>query len=204
MTFKSILYTAAILSVSPVASAGLVTLDFEAPSIVGRYFLDGELFIDDSVQAGTTGVNGAASIINPPASYTTGPNNGSAYVQSSVDSSIFIDSAGYGVFSLLSLDLGEYSQYANTVSVTITGFKQGGGQVSDILQLDNLFDGLNGMADFQRLQFDSDWSGLTRVEFDSGAYSLDNIQLNLAAVPVPAAIWLFASGLVGILGLRRK
>ena len=204
MTFKSILYTIAILSVSHAASAGLVTLDFEDPTIIDQYFLDGNLFINNSVKVGTTGINGAVSILNPTASYSTGPNNGSAYVQSSVSSSVFIESAGNNVFSLLSLDLGEYSQYANTVSVKIIGFKQSGGQVSDNLQLDNVFDGLDGVADFQRLQFDTGWSGLTRIELDSGAYSLDNIELNLTAVPVPAATWLLASGLLGLLALSRK
>jgi hypothetical protein len=34
--------------------------------------------------------------------------------------------------------------------------------------------------------------------------SIDNMVINHAAVPVPAAIWLFASGLLGILGLSHK
>lgn len=204
MTIKPIVFATSVFSFSTASIAVPVTLDFEAPSLAGQYFLDGELFIDNTVQVGTTGANGAVSILNPGAAYSTGPVNGSAYVQSSVGSSVYIAATGNDVFTLLALDLGEYSQYANTSSVTITGFKQDGSQVSGSLPLDNIFDGLGGAADFQAYQFDASWSGLTRVEFDSSAYSLDNIQLNIAAVPLPAAVWLFASGAIGLLALRKN
>jgi hypothetical protein len=38
-----------------------------------------------------------------------------------------------------------------------------------------------------------------------GAYSLDyTIQMNVSAIPVPAAAWLFGSGLVGLIGISRR
>ncbi len=38
-----------------------------------------------------------------------------------------------------------------------------------------------------------------------GAYSLDySIEINVSAVPVPAAAWLFGSGLLGLVSIARR
>lgn len=39
---------------------------------------------------------------------------------------------------------------------------------------------------------------------DTGAYFGPNFQYTVSAVPVPAAVWLFGTGLVGLTGLARK
>jgi len=192
------------LVLSTSVNASVVSLNFEDPSILNKYYLDGELIATTPVQIGTSGTGGAADIIAPPASYTSGPNNGSAYLHSSSYSSIFLQANGIDVFNLLSLDLGEYSSYSVNGSVTITGFINGGGQVSTTLSIDDVFDGLGGVNDFQLITFDPSWRNLTRVELDNAAYSLDNIQLDMNPVPVPAAVWLFGSGLFGLIGIARR
>ena len=42
------------------------------------------------------------------------------------------------------------------------------------------------------------------VQFESfsGQFFIDNIEYN--TVPVPSAVWLFGSGLAGLIGIRRK
>ena len=40
--------------------------------------------------------------------------------------------------------------------------------------------------------------------FDTVSLQLDNIGTGPSAVPVPAAVWLFGSGIIGLLGLTRK
>lgn len=204
MNFKSLAVAASTLVLSTSVNADIVSIDFEDPILTGQYFLDGELVTNAPVQIGTAGSSGAADIIAPPASYTSGPNNGSAYLHSSIYSSIYIQAHQNDLFSLISLDLGEYSTHASNSSVNITGFKNNGNQISTTLQLDSLFDGLGGINDFQLITLDASWSNLTRVEFDNSAYSLDNIQLDLNSVPVPAAVWLFGSGLIGLVGVARR
>ena len=72
------------------------------------------------------------------------------------------------------------------------------------MALDQFFDGLNYIDDFLRLQFDPNWNNLTRVEFNSGAYSLEIIQLEMKAVPVPAAIWLYGSDLIALIRFQKR
>jgi len=47
---------------------------------------------------------------------------------------------------------------------------------------------------------------LTFSSLINGAYgpAIDNVRVNVNAVPVPAAVWLFGSGLLSLLGFRRR
>ena len=203
MTIKHLGLLVITLVFSNNSLANVITIDFEDPSLVGQYYLDGELVSITPIQIGTLGSNGAADIIAPPFSYTSGPNEGSSYLHSSTFSSIFIQANQSDFFSLVSLDIGEYSSYVSNDSVTITGFKSSGDQVSTTFQLDEVFDGIGGINDFQLITLDANWTNLTRVELDSSAYSLDNIQIDLNPIPVPAALWLFISGSIGLLSFSK-
>jgi hypothetical protein len=98
-------------------------------------------------------------------------------------------------FYLLSLDASSLSNL--TGQLLLNGTKVGGGSVSQVLNLDgNLTTyGITGMDGLASLD----------ISFDGSAafapYDLDNIQLT--SVPVPAAVWLFASAL-GMLGWLRR
>ena len=87
---------------------------------------------------------------------------------------------------------------------TVTGYLDGGGIVSKALNVD--------AEPPQLITFGSTWSNLVSVDIqlnvtDDGhdafdTFSIDNVSVQ--AVPVPAAVWLFGSGL-GLLGwLRRR
>jgi hypothetical protein len=55
--------------------------------------------------------------------------------------------------------------------------------------------------------FRNDMPKITLVQMDSsgdGSWAIDNLEYGASAVPVPAAIWLFSSGLIGLIGLARR
>jgi hypothetical protein len=99
-------------------------------------------------------------------------------------------------FYLLALDASSMGNASG--QLTLTGTLAGGGTVQQVLNLNSALTtynitGLNGL------------SGLD-ISFDGGAYfapfDLDNVQLSI--VPVPAAVWLFGSALVGLAGWSRR
>ena len=47
------------------------------------------------------------------------------------------------------------------------------------------------------------WMVYSTFDVGGGDYWPTNITMNFAAVPVPAALWLFASGLIGLVGVAR-
>lgn len=104
---------------------------------------------------------------------------------------VMSESAGSG-FALNQLEL----QNSGSSTIDIVGTYGNGVTVQTTV------DPGNG---FSTIQFDSAWEGLISVRFvgDASGFGsgLDNI--NVDVVPVPAAVWLFASGL-GLLGFARR
>jgi len=99
-------------------------------------------------------------------------------------------------FYLLALDA---SSMANASGqLTLTGTLSGGGTVQQVLNLNSALTTYNitGMNNL---------SGLD-ISFDGSTYfapfDMDNVEMSL--VPVPAAVWLFGSALVGLAGWSRR
>lgn len=104
-------------------------------------------------------------------------------------------------FSLQSFDAGLiFSSLSGNLD--IVGNLFAGGTVASSLAISNV--GSTSGA-FQNFSFDNSWTNLTSLDItlSSGNFlSIDNVQLN--AVPIPAAVWLFASGLIGLIGIFRQ
>ena len=100
-------------------------------------------------------------------------------------------------FDLLSLDMGRCSTCLAGANATLTGYFVDGGTISQSISTNQTTDNL------ETFTFSPAWSGLDRIELSSpnpGAL-IDNIVVNV--VPIPAAVWLFGSALIGLGACRR-
>ncbi len=106
---------------------------------------------------------------------------------------ISVEATSGASFSIASLDV---FQLAGK-SVSLTGFYSGGGTIQT--------DFLAVASGSSTVTLDAAWSNLERFEVEltalSGQTGLDNIVVT--AVPIPAAVWLFASAL-GAVGFARR
>ncbi len=86
------------------------------------------------------------------------------------------------------------------VPVTFTGYLSGGGTpVTQSFQLSSF-----GFSDFF---FNSSFTNLTSLTWNQGMVPADSYQFDnivVSAVPIPAAVWLFGSGLLGLTGIARR
>lgn len=120
-----------------------------------------------------------------------------------------LSKADGSVFNLFQFDFAGYTDELNPSllyeeDLTIIGTLFGGGDIEDTC----VSDGSIGFQTCQLAQGEG-WYGLTSVTFQhsgtgtyQGAFALDNIQVSV--VPVPAAVWLFGSGLLGLVGVARR
>ncbi len=102
---------------------------------------------------------------------------------------------GGGSFDLFSIDLAELSgsSVANITFIRDGGYSQtftldGTAFTPETFLFDNGFLNTNSVT----------WTQ------DSPFHQFDNIQIDVATVPAPAAVWLLGSGLLGLIGMRRK
>lgn len=108
-------------------------------------------------------------------------------------------------FSLNKVDLAEYSisLQGSPKTISFTGLKSDNNTtVLQSFTIDGLMDGPGGIEDFQRFSFSADFRDLVQVDISSEMLSIDNLTIN--AVPIPAAAWLFMSGLFGLISVGKR
>ena len=209
MRTKSIILLAAILAGLRVASIHCeaqepIHIGFEGPPpqppgtsfFVQQYFESGMWFrplgvIGPGNGFGRTG-GGIAAL----------PENGTAYLQALLGDSLQFSFINLTPFSLISVDLAEYSTVVpDAVTVHFIGYRSDGSIVTQDFTTDGIIDGTGPIQDFQTFQFGPEFSGLTRVEIPTFGWSLDNL---IVAVPEPSTFALLIAGAPVLWVLRRR
>jgi len=179
-------------------------IDFEDLGIVsgGQYNpLDNEVI----TSGGYDFVNGPSSIDNFDLHF---PNDNESSIGSSTEllshGDVIMSKSDGGSFSLDSFDFGAI--FGEVATFSVVANLLGGGIVSETFNLDGdsttseLFT-LN--ASFKHI-ISAEWLMVGGVQ---GIFNLDNISVSnesVSAVPVPAALFMFAPALLGFFGFRRK
>ena len=141
----------------------------------------------------TNGINGNASATNSMTAFmTTSIANSSVDFSFDIDSYLGVFTTGNDIgFANLNFQLSVYDSDNNRIGVDLPSFLNTGIGPIDASQSinDSLFFSLNNLAiDQYRLNISMS----------------QNVFTNVTPVPVPAAVWLFGSGLIALFGFTRK
>ena len=192
---KKIIITAVLLLVNSVANAAIVSFEEPSGSLgrISHYEENGVVF------------TGAFNHVQ------TGP-KGSAVTSSSFMQYRWYSKLNFGMadgssFDLVSIDLAELSQRsAKPSTVTFFGQRTDSAIVSQTFTTDGLFCVDN--HGFQTFNFSDEFRGLENVYLADASlkmnsyFAFDNV--NVSAVPLPAAVWLFIAGLLSLFAYSRR
>jgi|GEM_PF-1705541 len=180
-------------------AAHAVTIEFE--DILPQYFglstyQEDGFTVNSNVPEGT--IIDVNNVVRGNLGVFSGGTNSQTMVwgENGTISTISITNDAATPFYLLALDAS--SMVNASGQLTLTGTVSGGGTVQQVLNLNSALTTYNitGMNDLSALDISFDGS----VSF--APFDLDNVQMSL--VPVPAAVWLFGSALVGLAGWSRR
>ena len=131
------------------------------------------------------------------------PDDGSAYLQAGITSTLAFGFTNSWLLSLQGVDLAEYSTgFQVLLTVHIVGYRYDGSVVTTDLTTDGIIDGSGPLEDFQTFHFGPEWYGLTRVEIPTHGWSLDNLVV-ARWVPEPSSGALLLAGALCLGVLRR-
>lgn len=173
---------------SVLSAAATMTIQFDPPPVSGGSCYT-NAYVEQDMRFSTT--NGFFH--RDSGDSVNNPDNGSAYLHFAVSMQpLIISNSSSLLFDLISVDLSEYSTFANPFTVPFTGYKSGGSTVSTTFTLDGVIDGTGPNSDFQTFFFDAAFTDMTHVEVGQVLYGMDNLVLE--GIPEPG------TGVLAILG----
>jgi hypothetical protein len=189
--FKGVICTSFLALGATSISARAAIIDFQQLEHVDVLTVDhGFQYVEDGFQLEKVNTDYNFSTYGTLESRYTGS---TALFNNTGGSSTELTKVGGGAFDLLSIDLAKLSSKtgANVTFTANTGYSQ----FFTLVRTDYVAETFN---------FDSEFLGVTSVTWSQASpfHQFDNIVVS--AIPVPAAVWLFSSGLLGLIGVAKR
>lgn len=132
------------------------------------------------------------------------PENGTTYLHAAFTQSLRFSSINGSLFSLVSVDLAEYSTVVpDAVTVHFIGYRPDGSIVTTDFTTDGIIDGTGPLADFQTFNFQG-FTGLSRVEIPTFGWSLDNLIVNQIPEPTTGVLLIGSGFLLWLKQLAKR
>jgi len=107
-------------------------------------------------------------------------------------------------FKLIIKGISSEGGYTGSVDFFLADFRSSDNSLDYIVDQWTWVD-LNGLGNVIGLEFSVDSSDAGLYGINTPAYfAMDDLNGSPSTVPVPAAVWLFGSGLIGLIGIRRR
>ena len=192
MKFFIILAGALVLTLSHQAQAYIV-IDWNTP-------VGGAEVVPDWTEDGIY-ITSPEGIVHRDSGTPIYPDNGTPYMDTFLTQApLSITTISGALFNLLTVDLAEYSTgSAGAHSLTFSGYRSDGAVVSQIFTLDGIIDGTGPLADFETFMFNAEFYNLQSVTIEQHGYSMDNLVLEVNAIPEPATSKLLLAATIAIL-----
>ena len=185
--------------------ASAATIDFESVSagtqLTNQFEMQGVLFSGTSAQSGlvmTEGQFGTANFGNSPTHIVHAGSYGESTTIQFVDPTNPTSTIGTSTFSLLlgdgNPDTETFSIKFRDISGGILAEPVGYMTTANGLLIQETSESLGALIGFVDIMLDAD--SPSGVAFDDLSYGV--------VIPIPAAIWLFGSGLLGLIGVARR
>ncbi|HZV65688.1 MAG TPA: PEP-CTERM sorting domain-containing protein, partial [Telluria sp.] len=142
----------------------------------------------------------------------SGANDGSYLAYNGTDyfmayNTFTISSATAAPFKVNSLDLARWNDYGNVTQATLTGYKVGGGTVTQVVNLNTGSNaGKQTGNDFNTFVL-SGFDNLSALTISHDGYdylAMDNLVVNATTVPEPSSLALFGLAVAGCAFMRRR
>ena len=198
LTVTALTVTALVLSTN--ATAAMINIDFEEidnslGDVVSGPSLETQGFklTNDAIVPSEAILHWAVGDVR------NADSDGVTFSHNFVPSTTTLTQLNGDAFDLFSIDFSDIFNTGASQSIGIDAVTATGALFSDTVTLD----GLVGLETFA-----FNWGSLASVSWTnvdpSQALQLDNISVSTSPVPVPAAVWLFGSGLLGLVGVARR